>query len=180
MNLYANVLDTPIDGMLALVREDGVLVALPFRAAGADPEHLAAKHAAGRPVTFDAAACEPVAQQLAEYFAGRRQHFELDLAPEGTAFQQAVWRALTAIPYGRTVGYGELARELGRPQASRAVGRANGTNPIPVIVPCHRVIGASGDLTGYGGGLERKRFLLRLEGALPPTLAFADAAAAGR
>lgn len=179
MNLYANVLDTPIGGMLALVREDGTLVALPFLVAAADPERLATKHAAGRPMTFDAAPCEPVARQLAEYFAGRRRRFELSLAPEGTAFQQDVWRALTAIPYGRTVGYGELARELGRPQASRAVGRANGTNPIPVVVPCHRVVGANGDLTGYGGGLERKRFLLRLEGALPRPLAFAEGATAG-
>lgn len=180
MNLYANVLDTPIGGMLALVREDGALVALPFLAAAVDPERLATKLAAGRSLTFAAAPCEPVARQLAEYFAGRRRRFELSLAPEGTAFYQAVWRALTEIPYGRTVGYGELARELGRPQASRAVGRANGTNPIPVVVPCHRVVGADGDLTGYGGGLERKRFLLRLEGALPPTLAFADGAMVGR
>lgn len=180
MNLYAHVLDTPIGGMLALVREDGALVALPFLAAGADAERHAAKHASGRSVVFDGARCEPVERQVAEYIAGRRRRFELPLAPEGTAFQQDVWRALTAIPYGRMVGYGELARQLGRPQASRAVGRANGTNPIPVVVPCHRVVGANGDLTGYGGGLERKRFLLRLEGALPRPLAFADGATAGR
>jgi methylated-DNA-[protein]-cysteine S-methyltransferase len=105
--------------------------------------------------------------QLAEYFAGRRQVFELELAMTGSPFQRRVWRALQEIPYGQTVSYGELARRIGVPSASRAVGVANGHNPVSVIVPCHRVIGADGSLTGYGGGLERKRLLLDLEaGAL--------------
>ena len=105
-----------------------------------------------------------LARQLAEYFAGRRRTFELTLAPEGTAFQRATWRALTEIPYGTTLSYGELARRVGRPGASRAVGAANGANPLPIVVPCHRVIGADGSLTGFGGGLPAKRALLALEG----------------
>ena len=103
------------------------------------------------------------AAQLAEYFAGKRHTFELPLAPEGTAFQQLVWRALLAIPYGATCSYGDIARAIGRPAASRAVGAANGKNPIAIIVPCHRVIGANGDLTGYGGGMPAKKLLLELE-----------------
>jgi methylated-DNA-[protein]-cysteine S-methyltransferase len=103
--------------------------------------------------------------QLHEYFAGVRQHFELPLAPQGTDFQRAVWRELQAIPYGQTVSYGALARKLGNAQASRAVGLANGANPLPVVIPCHRVIGADGSLTGFGGGLAIKRSLLALEQA---------------
>lgn len=103
-------------------------------------------------------------RQLAEYFAGSRQRFELKLAPAGSEFQRAVWSALTRIPFGETWSYGQLAQHLGRPKAARAVGAANGTNPIPVIIPCHRVIGANGRLTGFGGGLMTKRQLLTLEG----------------
>lgn len=106
-------------------------------------------------------------RQLEEYFAGRRQRFELRLAARGSAFQQAVWEALRQIPYGSTCSYAELARRIGRPTAIRAVGAANGANPIAVIVPCHRVIGSDGSLTGFAGGLPRKRLLLQLEGALP-------------
>lgn len=106
-------------------------------------------------------------RQLEEYFAGRRQRFELRLAARGSAFQQAVWEALRQIPYGSTCSYAELARRIGRPTAMRAVGAANGANPIAVIVPCHRVIGSDGSLTGFAGGLPRKRLLLQLEGALP-------------
>ena len=102
-------------------------------------------------------------RELEEYFAGERREFSVALAPVGTPFQQQVWQALRAIPYGETISYGELARRIGNPRAVRAVGLANGRNPISVIVPCHRVIGADGTLTGYGGGLERKRFLLALE-----------------
>ena len=105
--------------------------------------------------------------QLEAYFAGRLRRFDVLLTPEGTPFQRDVWSALTAIPYGETVTYGELARRLGRPNASRAVGAANGSNPIPIIIPCHRVVGADGSLTGFGGGLAIKRRLLDLEtGAL--------------
>lgn len=102
--------------------------------------------------------------QLAEYFGGARRSFDIPLAAAGTGFQQTVWQALTQIPYGTTWSYGDLARHIDRPRAVRAVGLANGRNPISIIVPCHRVIGANGSLTGYGGGLDRKRFLLTLEG----------------
>lgn len=100
------------------------------------------------------------AAQLAEYFAGRRRVFELPLAPRGTGFQERVWHALLAIPFGQTRSYGELARAIGRPAASRAVGAANAKNPISIIVPCHRVIAATGALTGYAGGMAAKRWLL--------------------
>ena len=103
-------------------------------------------------------------RQLAEYFAGERRQFDLPLSPHGTDFQRAVWRELERIPYGETISYAELARRISRPQAMRAVGAANGRNPIAIIVPCHRVIGADGSLTGFGGGLPRKQFLLTLEG----------------
>jgi methylated-DNA-[protein]-cysteine S-methyltransferase len=105
-----------------------------------------------------------VAKQLAEYFSGKRTVFALDLAPRGTPFQLAVWNALLEIPYGDTISYAELARRIGKPSAVRAVGAANGANPIPIIIPCHRVIGSNGTLTGYGGGIERKQWLLALEG----------------
>jgi methylated-DNA-[protein]-cysteine S-methyltransferase len=105
--------------------------------------------------------------QLAEYFAGTRRDFDLPLAPSGSSFQRQVWAELLRIRYGRTVSYGDIARRLGLPPgASRAVGLANGANPISIIIPCHRVIGADGSLTGYGGGLARKRFLLDLESDL--------------
>jgi methylated-DNA-[protein]-cysteine S-methyltransferase len=103
-------------------------------------------------------------QQLNEYFAGTRREFLLPLRMHGTAFQRRVWQRLTEIPYGTTWSYGQLARRIGNPKASRAVGLANGRNPISILVPCHRVIGADGSLTGYGGGLERKRWLLAHEG----------------
>jgi len=103
--------------------------------------------------------------QLEEYFSGARRSFHLPLAPLGTPFQLQVWKALCAIPYGETVSYGDLARRLGHAGGARAVGLANGANPLPIIQPCHRVIGADGTLTGFGGGLQIKRSLLALEGA---------------
>jgi methylated-DNA-[protein]-cysteine S-methyltransferase len=112
------------------------------------------------------AAEEPFAEarrQLDEYFAGERVAFDLPLAAKGSEFERRVWNALEEIPYGETQSYGEVAERVGAPGAARAVGLANGRNPISIVVPCHRVIGANGTLTGYGGGLERKRFLLELE-----------------
>lgn len=106
------------------------------------------------------------AHQLSEYFSGKRLRFDLPLAPLGTSFQQRVWLGLCSIPYGKTLSYGELAERIGQPAAARAVGMANNRNPIPVIIPCHRVIGADGALVGYGGGLNIKEALLRHEGAL--------------
>jgi methylated-DNA-[protein]-cysteine S-methyltransferase len=114
----------------------------------------------------------PVAQavtQLREYFAGRRTEFDLPLAVEGTPFQRTVWRALQEIPYGETISYGELARRVGNPKASRAAGSANGKNRIPIVIPCHRVIAAGGKLGGFGGGLPVKQALLALESGPPGT-----------
>ena len=122
----------------------------------------------------DPAPFKEVKFQLDAYFAGELQEFDLPLLPTGTRFQERVWQALTEIPYGETWSYGQLARHIGKPKASRAVGAANGINPIPVIIPCHRVIGSSGKLTGFGGGLETKRYLLKLESeALAPEFNFA-------
>lgn len=109
-------------------------------------------------------------RQLAEYFGGWRTAFDLPVKAPGTPFQQQVWGALQEIPYGHTISYGELAERLKNPKAVRAVGSANGHNPIAIVVPCHRVIGANGSLTGYGGGLERKKFLLQLESKQPSLL----------
>ena len=109
-----------------------------------------------------AALAAPI-RQLRAYFAGELRRFDLPLAPEGTPFQQCVWRELLQIPYGETISYGELARRIGKPSASRAVGLANGSNPISIVIPCHRVIGSNGKLTGYGGGLKTKEWLLALE-----------------
>ena len=144
-------IDSPL-GPLRLVADEAALagVYLPAQAAPAASP-------GATPVLARAAA------QLAEYFAGARRDFDVPLAPRGTEFQARVWRELTHIPYGETRSYGELARALGRPSASRAVGAANGKNPISILVPCHRVIAGSGALTGYAGGLEAKRCLLAQE-----------------
>ena len=146
-----DIVESPI-GPLLITAENGALTRLfmaPFN------RDTAWEH--------DPAALAEPARQLAEYFAGERTEFELELRPAGTAFQRAVWDLLLGIPYGRTTSYGALALELGDPRKVRAVGLANGRNPISIVVPCHRVIGADGSLTGYGGGLERKRHLLDLE-----------------
>lgn len=121
---------------------------------------------------WTSAAPSEAVRQLEAYFAGERTFFDLELVPEGTPFQQEVWATLCDIPYGQAISYGELAARVGRPQGAQAVGRANGQNPIGVIVPCHRVVGSDGALVGYAGGLDRKEALLRHEGAavLPPTL----------
>jgi methylated-DNA-[protein]-cysteine S-methyltransferase len=133
----------------------------------ADGDALAAVHLDGDPaLPPPRGVLARVARQLDEYFARRRASFDVPLAAPGTDFQRAVWAALSAIPFGETRSYVDIARAVGRPTASRAVGAANGQNPIAIIVPCHRVIGASGALTGYAGGLERKRWLLAHEGAL--------------
>ena len=113
----------------------------------------------------DDSAFDDVRGQLAEYFAGERRGFSVPLNPAGTPFQQRVWAALRDIPYGETTSYGKTAAAVGAPDATRAVGRANGQNPISIIVPCHRVVGANGSLTGYGGGLDAKRWLLAHEAA---------------
>lgn len=149
------IIDSPI-GPLRLVATDGVLSGLYMDA----QRHLPDDVSSG---PDDPGPFAEATRQLREYFAGERTDFDLPLALEGTAFQQRVWAALREIPFGQTWSYGQLAAHIGSPGASRAVGLANGRNPVSVIVPCHRVIGADGRLTGYGGGLERKRLLLDLE-----------------
>lgn len=122
------------------------------------------------PPAQEAQLLQEAKRQLGEYFAGKRRAFSLPLRLEGTAFEQAVWQALCQVPYGQVCTYGELARAIGRPRASRAVGMANHRNPISIVVPCHRVVGAGGRLTGYGGGLPVKAFLLQLERGAPRPL----------
>jgi methylated-DNA-[protein]-cysteine S-methyltransferase len=129
------------------------------------PAAAAAAVAAASPPA--SALLREVRRQLAEYFAGERRVFDLPLDPRGTDFERRVWQEVAAIPYGETRSYAQVARAAGRPAACRAVGRANGSNPIPLVIPCHRVIGSDGSLTGYGGGLPLKRFLLALEGGRP-------------
>ena len=151
-------------GPLLLAADDAALQLIEF----AEPRHRAPRGADWR--EGDNAVLRETARQLHEYFDGRRRAFELPLAPRGTAFQCAVWQALADIPFGTTESYRQLATRLGRPTATRAVGAANGRNPLPIVLPCHRVIGANGHLTGFGGGLRVKEHLLRLEGALPSPL----------
>jgi methylated-DNA-[protein]-cysteine S-methyltransferase len=144
------IIDSPV-GPLTLVERDGALTQLSFGAHGDSPA---------------TAFLQRAVTQLNEYFAGSRHSFDLPLAPSGTEFQLACWRALAEIPYGETRSYGEQARRIGRPDRARAVGAANGANPIAIILPCHRVIGADGSLVGFGGGLETKRRLLDLEAGI--------------
>ncbi|MAT94484.1 MAG: cysteine methyltransferase [Halioglobus sp.] len=148
-------LDTPI-GRLRLVSNGNALVRIAFAGQYAPAAH---ERAVGD------AALTAAAQQLHEYFCGRRRRFELPLAAPGTPFQHLVWDALRDIPYGQLRSYGDIARRIGRASAARAVGAANGRNPLPIVVPCHRVVGSDGRLTGFAGGLDTKAALLRLEGA---------------
>lgn len=148
-------LPSPI-GTLVLVGADGCLACIGFPAGKGAVT-------VGSDWRRDDAAFPDVRAQMGAYFGGCLTRFEVELAPRGTPFQLDVWRALTEIPPGETISYGELAQRIGRPRASRAVGAANGANPLPIVVPCHRVIGAGGALTGFAGGLDTKRFLLALE-----------------
>jgi methylated-DNA-[protein]-cysteine S-methyltransferase len=152
---FFTITPSPV-GRLTLVGEGDELVGLYFED---DPNGAAAERGAVR----DDRRLRAAVAQLDEYFAGKRTRFDLALAPRGTAFRKSVWRALQRIPYGRTSSYGEIARALGKPAASRAVGGANHHNPIAIVIPCHRVVGADGSMTGYGGGLARKELLLALE-----------------
>jgi methylated-DNA-[protein]-cysteine S-methyltransferase len=156
-------LETPIGELRLAAGEEG-LVAVLFPI---DARELPAAEGTGRARAHLADACTA----LEEYFSGRRTTFEgVRLAPSGTEFQKKVWQALRRIPFGRTVSYASIASRIGRPTAVRAVGLANGQNPLPIIVPCHRVIGSNGALTGFGGGLPTKKWLLEFEGALTPDL----------
>ncbi len=173
---YYQKTPSPIGELGIVADADGRLVEIVFHADREEPVSLGAGDELEED-TDRGGATARAAEQLDEYFAGRRQCFDLELAPRGTAFQLRVWQALAEIPYGETVSYAEIAERLGRPGAARAVGRANGTNPIPVVVPCHRVIGADGSLTGYGGGLPIKQALLELEGWRPAAVQLPLAAA---
>jgi methylated-DNA-[protein]-cysteine S-methyltransferase len=148
-------IESPI-GPLLLAADDGGLREIRF---------VNGRHPAQPESTWkeDRAPHNETISQLHAYFAGELENFDLQLAPEGTPFQLGVWRSLCDIPYGETISYGELAGRIGNPKASRAVGLANGSNPIPIVIPCHRVIGSNGKLTGYGGGLPIKEKLLALE-----------------
>jgi methylated-DNA-[protein]-cysteine S-methyltransferase len=154
---YYDYYDSPL-GQILLTANDAALTGLHFVGEKYYPEVAAEWQR--QP---DAKLIVRARRQLAEYFAGRRKDFDLTVEPAGTPFQRGVWRALQKIPYGATTNYGALAQRIGKPTASRAVGAANGRNPISIVIPCHRVIGANGDLTGYAGGIERKQALLRLE-----------------
>lgn len=151
-------------GEFLLVADGDALVGVYFLGQKHFP---AAVPASGEPEPGDV--LNRAVRQLDEYAAGRRTDFDVPLAPQGTPFQRDVWQALRAIPHGVTVSYGELARRIGRPQSVRAVGAAVGRNPISVLIPCHRVVGADGGLTGYAGGLDKKRALLALEEASVPS-----------
>jgi O-6-methylguanine DNA methyltransferase len=168
--LHAGRISTQLGPMVALVDTGGALVYLDFDdktgPTQAPPE--AAGNWRGFAVTWDTPRVTHVAAELMAYFAGERTEFTLAVAPVGNEFHRQVWGELQRMPYGETISYGELARRVGRSGAARAVGRANGLNPVSIVIPCHRVIGADGRLTGYSGGIERKAALLALERATTP------------
>ncbi|HSF42069.1 MAG TPA: methylated-DNA--[protein]-cysteine S-methyltransferase [Thermoanaerobaculia bacterium] len=165
---YTTTVESPCGPLFCVVGEDGAVVRIEFEN-GREAQKLTRKLAdAGIRIVEDSERTAEVRRQLEEYFAGERQTFDLALSPKGTDFERSVWSELSRIPYGATRSYAEIARAIGRPGAARAVGRANGANPIPIVVPCHRVIGADGSLTGFGGGLEVKSLLLEIEGAALP------------
>ena len=148
--LYWDMLESPLGKLSAVLDSKGQVVALSI--SDQKPEGKQNKNR-----------CLEVVKQLAQSFSGPRKTFELQLNPQGTVFQRRVWQALTKIPYGKTCGYGDLARRIEKPGAARAVGQANGANPIPIIIPCHRVIAGDGSIGGYTGGLNKKKILLALE-----------------
>lgn len=159
--LHARTFPSPIGDLRIVVDEAGRLVRL-----GLPESNPVRGDAAPSPRHRAGDACDHVVRQLREYFAGERRTFDLDLAPEGTPFQQRAWRALRRIPFGKTRSYQQQAAAIGNPKAMRAVGGANGRNPIAIVVPCHRVIGKDGSLTGFGGGLSCKQWLLDHEAAV--------------
>ena len=159
MTCHEILVESPV-GTLRLLAEDDALIGLYMEKHAREIVHAAVRDGRGHPVLTAAS------EQLGAWFAGDRTRFDMPLRPRGTPFQLAVWVALTEIPFGQTRTYGEIAARLGRPSAARAVGAANGRNPISIVVPCHRVIGSSGALTGYAGGVERKRWLLEHERAV--------------
>ena len=161
---YLHEFPTPLGQAIAATRKDtGALIRLSFLGPHSGEEVLHELSKKGYTVEWNAPALGNVQQQLDEYFARTRQAFDVELSAEGTEFQQRVWQELVRIPYGQTISYSQLAQRVGNPKAQRAVGSANGQNPIWLIVPCHRVIGSDGTLTGYAGGVNIKEALLRHE-----------------
>jgi len=163
MTTYAHRFETPIGELFIAVNDEGALLRMLF--AGSRSREALTPGLAP-PIEWSARRCAHVARQLGEYFRKERRRFDLTIELQGTPFQKQVWKELQRIPFGETISYRQLAERLGRPTATRAVGRANATNPISLVVPCHRVIGADGSLTGFGGGIDVKRSLLLHEGAL--------------
>ena len=160
MHTFHATHDSPVGPLLLAADDDGLRVI----------EFFESRHRIKRDDDWhegDHEVLRETRRQLDEYFRGERRQFALPLAPRGTSFQREVWQTLATIPYGGTISYAQLATQVGRPKAMRAVGAANGRNPLPIVLPCHRVIGADGSLTGFGGGLPTKQFLLALEGAMP-------------
>ncbi|HEY2902366.1 MAG TPA: methylated-DNA--[protein]-cysteine S-methyltransferase [Polyangia bacterium] len=160
--IFFSTVPSPVGALTLVADADAALIGLYF---DSDPIGALRREQGVR----DDRRLQPAARQLDEYFAGRRTRFDLALAPRGTPFQKAVWAALVAIPFGQTASYGDIAQAIGQPAAVRAIGGANHRNPLAIVVPCHRVIGADGSLTGYGGGLDRKRLLLALEARVAAT-----------
>jgi methylated-DNA-[protein]-cysteine S-methyltransferase len=160
MKLVCKFVESPV-GRLKLVASENGLASISWEKSnlGGSARLGDAVKEDGEPILVEAE------RQLNEYFEGKRQSFSIPLDMRGTEFQKSVWEALLGIPFGETRSYGQIAKQIGRPKAMRAVGAANGSNPIPIVVPCHRVIGSSGELTGFGGGLETKARLLEIEGA---------------
>jgi methylated-DNA-[protein]-cysteine S-methyltransferase len=165
---YTTTLESPCGPLLCVVDETGAVVRVEFVNGRESLRITGRMREQGIELVEDTGRTAGLRRQLAEYFAGTRREFDLRLAPEGTPFERSVWEELRRIPFGETRSYGEIAQAIGRPGAARAVGRANGANPIPIVVPCHRVIGADGSLTGFGGGLEAKSRLLEIEGRRLP------------
>ena len=153
------IIDSPVGPLTLVVDSEGVLCGVYFDGHSHPPTEA-------RLGARDDSVADDAVRQLGEYFAGTRTEFDLDLAPNGTDFQRSVWDQLRAIPFGRTTGYGQVASALGKSSAARAVGAATGRNPISIIVPCHRLVGRSGALTGYAGGVDRKKWLLDHEAAV--------------
>ena len=171
--VFADRISTPLGDVWTVADESGALLQLDFDGGRYAPENEAdfeQRYASeGCRLEWRPAALKPLARALQSYFGGELRRFDLATDPRGSEFQRRVWKELARIPYGSMVSYAQLAERIGRPGAARAVGRANATNPVAVVVPCHRVVGADGSLTGYAGGIERKRALLELEGALVPS-----------
>lgn len=165
MKIFATIIDSPVGRLFVAVDEAGRVAACQFARESTEEDYSAIAEKRGDELTWDAQRCAEPVNQLRQYFRGEREQFDLRYAMRGTDFQRSVWNTLNEIPFGETVSYLWVAQKIGNPKAVRAVGAANGANPIAVLVPCHRVIGASGSLVGYGGGMEAKKILLEHERA---------------